>query len=72
MPQTNTLPSRIQIVSERFSQYITFSYGDHGQTLEQGEAWLLKNGHKVIGHGEGNNCYYVICDAVNGSFKPLK
>lgn len=69
---SNTKPSRIKIYSARFKQGVVFSYGDSGGTLEQAETWLIKNGHKVIGHGEGYGVYYIICAAVNGSFKPLK
>jgi hypothetical protein len=70
--QSNYLPSRIKIISERFKQSVTFSYGDNGNTLDQAEAWLIANGHKVTGHGEGKGHYYVVCEHVNGSFKPLK
>lgn len=70
--QTNYLPSRVKIISERFKQSVVFSYGDEGDTLAQAENWLINNGHKVIGHGEGKGHYYVVCEAIGGSFKPLK
>jgi hypothetical protein len=67
------LDSRVKIISERFHQSITFEYDDNsGNTLEQAEGWLLKNGHNVIGHGEGKDHYYVVCGHVNGSFQALR
>lgn len=69
---SNTLPSRVKIISERFKQSVTFSYGDEGGTLDQAEKWLIDNGHKVIGHGEGKGHFYIICESVNNCFKPLK
>lgn len=70
--QTNFLPSRIKIISERFKHSVIFSYGDDGDTLSQAEEWLMNNGHNVLGHGEGKGHYYVICGAVDNCFKPLK
>lgn len=74
--QTNTLPARIKITSERFNQSIITGFTNEvdsiSPTLETAELWLTKNGHNVIGHGEGKDHYYVVCDHVNGSFKGLK
>ena len=70
--QSNHMPSRVKIISERFKQSVTFSYGDEGGTLDQAEAWLTKNGHNVIGHGEGKGHYYVVCAHIDNCFKPLK
>lgn len=71
--QSNYLPARVKIISERFKEHVTFSYNSEGgQTLDQAEEWLTERGHKVIGHGEGKGHYYVICDHVNGLFSPLK
>lgn len=70
--QTNCLPSRVKIISERFKQSVTLSYGDEGNTLEQAEEWLIRNGHNVIGHGEGKGHSYVICGHINNRFKSIK
>ncbi len=61
--QTNTEPSGIKIISERFnaSKKISFDQG-HAFTLDNAEAWLTKNGFNIIGHGEGKGHYYVITD----------
>lgn len=61
--QTNALPSRVKIISERFRQSKTIEYDhDFANTLEIAENWIEKNGYKIIGHAEGKNCYYVITD----------
>lgn len=70
--QTNNLPSRVKIISERFNHSVIFSYTGEGNTLDQAEGWLIKNGHNVLGHGEGKGHYYVVCGHVNDKFKPLK
>lgn len=71
--QTDLNPSKVKIISERFKESITFSYNsDRGDTLNQAEIWLIDNGHKIVGHGEGKGHSYVICDHVNGSFTKLR
>lgn len=67
---SNTQPSRVKVISERFKESVTFTYdADYGNdTCEQAEYWLKKNGFNVIGHAEGKGHYYVITD----TFLPLK
>ena len=68
--QSNTQPSRVKIISERFKQsiLIPFEY-DHGiDACEITEYWLKEKGFEVIGHAEGRGHYYVITD----TFEPLK
>lgn len=73
---TNTKGARVKISSERFTQSITIPYSNEAgagtPALDTAEMWLKSNGHSIVGHGEGKNHYYVICEAVAGSFKPLK
>lgn len=73
---TNTQPARVKITSERFKQSVIIWFTNEvdsiSPTLETAELWLTNRGHNVIGHGEGKDHYYVICDHVNNSFQPLK
>lgn len=68
--QTNTTPSRVKIISERFHQSILIPFdSEHGMdSCEIAEYWLLSNGFALKGHAEGKGHYYVITD----TFKPLK
>lgn len=60
---TNNRPSRVKILSERFEQSKTISYNHELRgTLEIAEKWLVENGFNLVGHAEGNNCYYVVSD----------
>jgi len=69
----NVQGARVKIISERFEQSVTFEFdGNNGNTLEQAEAWLIRKGHNVIGHGEGKGHYYVVCGHIDNCFKPLK
>lgn len=65
---TDYKPSRVKITSERFKMARIIDY-DHEfrDTCAIAEDWLLRNGFNLIGHGEGNDHYYVITD----TFKPL-
>jgi hypothetical protein len=59
--QTNFLPSRVKIISERFKTSKTIEYNhDFNNTLDIAEDWLTNNGFQIIGHGEGKGHYYVI------------
>jgi hypothetical protein len=60
--QTDTTPSGIKIISERFesSKKISFNHPSFNATLDIAEDWLTKNGFEIIGHGEGKGHYYVI------------
>lgn len=68
--------NKVRIISEKFGQIVTIAYdnepGSPNPLLETAESWLIKNGHLIIGHGEGKDHFYIICDAVAGIFKPLK
>lgn len=72
----NTRPARVKIISERFKQsviiWFTNEAGSISPTLETAELWLTNRGHNVIGHGEGKDHHYVICDHVNNSFQSLR
>lgn len=76
MGWTNTRPTHVKIISERFNQSVKIGFsnepGSISPTLETAEEWLIKNGHNVIGHGEGKGHYYIICGHVNEAFKQLK
>ena len=67
---SNTLPSRVKVISEIFNESVTFTFDtEYGNdTCEQAEYWLKQNGFNVIGHAEGKGHYYVITD----TFQPLK
>jgi hypothetical protein len=73
---TNSTGSRVKITSDRFNQSVVIPYsneaGSGTPALDTAELWLKSKGHNVVGHGEGKNHYYVICDAVNNCFSPLK
>jgi hypothetical protein len=67
--QTNTKPSKVKIISERFNESITFTFGSvKGQyTADQALQYLINHGFRVIGMGEGKGHLYFITD----TFKPL-
>jgi hypothetical protein len=70
---TNFKPSMVKLTSKRFNQSVTipFDYSLNHQT-QMAEKWLKENGHLVIGCGEYGNVDIIICDAIDGTFKPLK
>jgi hypothetical protein len=69
---TNTQPSRVKIISDRFkqSQIISFTNdpGASSPTIDSAKEWLQNNGFELIGMGEGKDCYYII----TSTFEPLK
>ena len=58
---SNTLGSRIKIISERFeaSKTIGYSY-EHNNALDGAVDYLSKNGFEIVGVGEGKDHMYVI------------
>lgn len=68
---TNTLGSRIRIVSERFKVSKTIPY-DYvfNSSLDIALDYLYKNGFNIIGQGCGNDCSYIITDTFD-SLKSL-
>lgn len=73
---TDTLGSRVKLISERFKgNSITLSYDyTYNGALDQAVAWLSEHAYGVKGQGESQNIAgYVICGTDgNGSFKLLK
>lgn len=58
---TNTKPSMVKIISERFGESKLINYNhSYNNTLDIAEAWLIQQGFEIVGHGEGKNHYYVI------------
>lgn len=58
---TNTKPSRVKIISERFNDSVTIQY-DHefNGTLDNALDWCVNHGFDVVGKGEGKNHYYIM------------
>ena len=69
---TNTLGSRVRIVSERFkiSKTIPYNYV-YNSSLDIALDYLSKNGFNIIGNAEGRNCSYIITDTFD-SLKTIK
>lgn len=66
---TNTKPSKIRLTSSRFDHFIFIDF-DHkfNTSNEIAENWLKHNGHKIEGQCDDG----IICDEIDGCFKPLK
>lgn len=71
---TNTRGSRIKLVSSRFEQSKTIPYNySFNNARDIAIDYLKQNGHNVVGSGEVNGNYVIVCDAdENHSFKGLK
>lgn len=69
---TNTQPSRVKIISDRFKQSTLIPFtndpGASSPTIDSAKEWLQNNGFELIGMGEGKDCYYII----TSTFEPLK
>lgn len=73
IPQTNVLPARVRVYSERFKQFIQLSWHDEKfdkcrDAQERAVVELKERGFNIVSIGSGNACMYVISD----TFKPLK
>lgn len=66
---TNTKGSRVKIYSHRFKQSVITDYDySFSNSYEIAQNWLNKNSFKLIGKGEGKDCYFIFSE----TFKPLK
>ena len=63
---TNSKPSRVKLVSERFKVSKTIEYNHQFNGIcDIALDWLSKNGFNIIGKAEGKDCYYIISDTFN-------
>lgn len=72
LPATNTKPTRVKIISERFEQSIIIPFTNHpgasNPATDSAIEYLEKQGYVLIGKGEGKDHMYIITD----TFEPLK
>jgi hypothetical protein len=71
---TNNLGSRVKLVSSRFKQTKTIPYNfSFNNARDIAIEWLKESGHNVVGSGEVNGYYVIVCAANDEyEFKPLK
>lgn len=66
---TDTKPSKVKIISERFKQSVTVDYNrDCRDSSDVARHWLESNGFEIVGQCEGKTCDYLI----SSTFEPLK
>lgn len=66
---TNTKGSRVKLTSEHFDESITFPFDyEKNSTNDMAIDWLQAHGHRVIAQAKDA----IVCEAVDGMFKPLK
>lgn len=69
IPETNTKPSRVRILSERFNESIVIPRDQKFRDIaEVAEHHLKKLDFSIIGQGEHYSGFYIISD----TFKSLK
>lgn len=72
LPATNTLPARVKMRSELYSQTVVIPFsnepGSAAPTLETAINYLSKINIQIIAKGSSNDCYYLISD----TFKEIK
>lgn len=71
---TNSRGSRIKLTSSRFEQSKTIPYNyEFNNARDIAIDYLEKEGHNVLGSGEVNGHYVIVCGASDEhTFKPLK
>jgi len=70
---TDTLGSRVKLVSSRFNQSVTIPYNYRfNNARDIAIDWLMAEGHAIVGSGEVNDCYVIVIEATDKKFKPLK
>lgn len=64
---SNTKPSRVKLISDRFGDSVTFSLGMHYRdSIEHAQAWLAEHGFNVVAQAEMMRGHALLTDTFKG------